>query len=252
MDVAPGHDLPIVKNITSTATSASIEFNNPLCLGTTTDGAVYTVGNDTEHYIVIKDSTNIEKKIVTGSAFSIDGNILNLELAEGSFERGDTIQLTANVKDIYGESVNEDIKYWYSGTKWSSPLEVSLVYPSGSKAYRTFIEFSNEIAIGYTDAADDNYYIDPTSSSEVKSEYIVVKDSGGNIKELDSANSFWLDPEYPKEIMIDLDNEDFETGDTITISTKIKDIYGEGIVEDVTYEYNYDPDTKKGEWTLVP
>ena len=199
----------------------------------------------------IKDSEGNNKDLSTGEDFSIDSNVLNIALAEGSFEKGDTIQLTTNVKDIYGESVNGDIVYWYSGTKWSSPLKVTLVYPSSSKTYRTFIEFSNEIAIGFTDAADYNYYIDPTSSPEIKAQYIVVKDSGGNVKALDSSNSFWLDPEYPKEIMIDLDTENFETGDTITITPEIKDIYGEGIIEDVTYEYSYDAVAEEGEWTLV-
>lgn len=251
MDVVPGHDLPLVKNITSTATGASIEFNNPLLLGTTTDGAVDLTDSSTEDYIIVKDSAGSIKSLVTGAAFAIDGNVLNIELADGSFETGDTIQLTANVRDIYGEAVNGDIIYWYSGTKWSSPLKVTLVYPS-SKPYRTFIEFSNEIAIGYTDAADDNYFIDPASPAEVKSQYIVVKDSGGSVKELDSSNSFWLDPEYPKEIMIDLDQGVFETGDTITITTEIKDIYGVGLIEDVTYSYIYDAAAEEGEWTLVP
>jgi cyanophycinase-like exopeptidase len=252
MDVVPGHDLPIVKEITNTETDASIEFNNPLRLGNTTSGSVYLIGEDTEDYLVIKDSEGNTKDIATGEAFSIESNVLKIALADGSFEKGDTIQLTTNVKDIYGESVNGDIVYWYSGTKWSSPLTVSLVYPSSSKRYRTFIEFSNEIAIGYTDAADYNYFIDPTSSPDVKSQYIVVKDSGDNVKALDNSNSFWLDPEYPKEIMIDLDTENFETGDTITITPEIKDIYGEGIIEDVTYEYSYDAVAEEGEWTLVP
>ena len=259
MDVVPGHDLPVVKNITSTITSASIEFNNPLCLGTTTDGEVDLSGSKADDYILIKDSKGAVKDIVTGAAFTISGNVLNIELAEGSFERGDTIQLTANVKDIYGESVNKDIQYWFSGTNWSSPLKVTLIYPSKKKYNRAFLEFSNEIAIGYTDAADDNYYIDPSSSSEVKSQYIEVRDHGGNKKELDSANSFWLDPEYPKEIMIDLATGKFQTGDTITITTEIKDIYGEGLAEEVTYVYyceedeEQDDDTdEEGYWTLVP
>ncbi|WP_175438442.1 cyanophycinase [Fusibacter sp. 3D3] len=248
MDVVLGHDLPTVKNITNTINGASIEFNNPLCLGTTTNGPVYLNGEEIEDYLVIEDSKGNKKEIVTGEAFSINGNVLNIELSDGTFEVGDTIQLTTHVKDIYGESVNGDIVYWYSGIKWSSPLEVKSVYLSSSKTYRSFIEFSNEIAIGFTDAADYNYLIDPTSSSEVKSQYIIVRDKNGNTKQLDSANAFWLDPEYPKEIMIDLDTEDFETGDTITISPKIKDIFGEGIVEDVTYRF----DAETGKWTLVP
>ncbi|HVI40526.1 MAG TPA: hypothetical protein VM577_07700, partial [Anaerovoracaceae bacterium] len=243
MDIAPGHDLPIVKEITNTATAASIEFNNPLCLGTTTNGSVYLIGKDTEDYIVIKDSADNEKDVAAGDAFAIDGNVLNIELAGGTFETGDTIQLTENVKDIYGESVNAEIAYWYSGTKWSSPLKVTKVY-TASKPYAIYLEFSNVIAIGYTDAADYNYFIDPTSSPEVKAQYIVVKDSGGNVKVLDSANSFWLDPDYPREIRIDLDQDVFETGDMITITTKIKDIYGEGLIKDVTYRY--DSATKEG------
>lgn len=253
MDVAPGNHLPLVKRITNTDTSADIEFNNPLKLGTTTDGAVDLSGSTAGagDYIVIEDSGKVEKDIVPGT-FAINGNVLHVELANSSFQTGDTLSLTEKVKDIYGESVNKDISFWYDGTKWSSPLKVEEVYPSSSKLFRTFIAFSNEIATGYTDAADDHYFIDPASSSEVKSQYIVVKDSEGNVKELDSANSFWLDPEYPKEIMIDLDQDDFETGDTVTITTKIKDIFGEGLVKDVTYRYFYDEVNEEGEWTLLP
>ena len=237
MDVAPGHDLPIVKNITNTETTASIEFNNPLCLGTTTGGSVYLIGEDTEDYIVIRDSEDNAKDIAAGDAFSIDGNVLNIALAGGTFETGDTIQLTENVKDVYGESVNPEIVYWYSGTKWSSPLKVTKVY-TASKPYAIYLEFSNEIPTGYTDAADYNYYIDPTSPPEVKAQYVAVTDSEGNVKALDNSNSFWLDPDYPREIRIDLDTENFEDGDMITITTKIKDIYGEGLIEDVTYRYD--------------
>ena len=237
MEVSPGEHLPVVKTITSTAGEANITFNNPLCLGTTTDGAVDLAGGSIADYVKVEDNAKNSKALAAGSSFNISGNILHIALASGNFEEGDIIQLTDEVKDIYGEAVNPEIKYWYSGTKWSSPLEVSLVYAS-SKHYRTFIEFSNEIAIGYTDAADDHFFIDPSSSSDIKSQYIEVKDSTGKVKALDSKQSFWLDPEYPKEIMIDLEDEDFESGDTITITTKIKDIYGEGIVKDVTYSYD--------------
>jgi cyanophycinase len=249
MDVVPGHDLPVIRNITNTATGASITFNNPLCLGTTTDGAVDLSGGNIGAYIVVKDSKGNAKELATGDAFSIDSNVLNIELASGSFEKGDTIQLTANVKDIYGESVNAKLIFWNSGTNWSVPLKVTRVYPS-SKPYRAFIEFSNEIASGYTDAADEKYFIDPTKSPEEKAKYIVVKDKEGKAKDLDSENSFWLDPEAPKEIMIDLDQGNFETGDTITITTEIKDIFGEGIIKNVTYEYIYNSVTNKNEWTL--
>ncbi|WP_419822947.1 S-layer homology domain-containing protein [Anoxybacterium hadale] len=250
LDVAPGHHLPVVKAITSTSGNASILFNNPLCLGTTTDGPVDLTGGSTAKYITVKDSAGNSKALSTGSSFAISGNVLHIALASGSFEAGDTIQLTDKVMDIYGEAVNSERVFWNSGTKWSVPLKISSVYPS-SKRYRTFIEFSNEIAIGYTDAADDNYFINPSSSSDFKSQYIVVKDSTGKVKKLDNANSFWLDPDYPREIMIDLDTDLFETGDTVTISTKIKDIYGEGLVKDATYRYYYDAEAEEGEWTLA-
>jgi hypothetical protein len=86
------------------------------------------------------------------------------------------------------------------------------------------------------------------SPPEVKAQYVVVTDSGGNAKALDNSNSFWLDPDYPREIRIDLDTENFEDGDMITITTKIKDIYGEGLIEDVTYRY----DAAAKEGVLVP
>ncbi len=245
MDVELGRHLPLVTHISNTVTSASIEFNNPLMINGVTDGSIYTVGLDTTAYIQIKGNDDTPKAISEDSSFEIvHGNVLKVELANDSFERGDTIQIMDTVKDIYGESVNEDIIFWYSGTKWLSPLKVTDVYKSGSKAYRVFLEFSNEIAIGYTDAADDNYFIDPKSSATEKAKYIVVKDSLGNVKALDNSNSFWLDPEYPKEIMIDLDTEVFVSGDTITIKTTIVDIFGEGIVEDLTYSFN------GSKWTL--
>lgn len=251
MDVAPGQHLPVVKTITNTAGEASITFNNPLRLGSTTDGPVDLAGGSITDYIKVENKEKSSKALAEGASFSISGNVLHIALAEGSFEEGDTIWLTDEVRDIFGEAVNPDIKYWYSGTKWSSPLEVSLVYAS-SKRYRTFIEFNNEIAIGYTDAADEHFFIDPASSSDTKSQYIEVKDSTGKVKELDKKKSFWLDPEYPKEIMIDLANESpFESGDTITITTKIKDIYGEGLVKTVTYRTSYDGNLKKWVWSVV-
>lgn len=246
MDVAPGQHLPVVKTITSTEGEANITFNNPLRLGTTTDGPIDLAGGSTADYVKVEDNAKSSKALAAGSSFTISGNVLHIALAAGSFEEGDIIQLTEKVTDIYGEAVNQDIKYWYNGTKWASLLQVKGVSSSSQKNNRVFIEFSNNITTNYTDAEDYNYFIDPASSADFKSQHVVVKDSEGNVKALDSANSFWVDSEYPKKIVIDLDNKQpFESGDTITITTKIKDIYGEGIVKEVTYSYD------GADWALV-
>ncbi len=237
LDIKKGNDLPIIKGIVNDATSATITLNNPVSVNGKTSGAV-DLGADISKYVSIKDKDGAVKEVVGNKIEFVSEKVLKVALKAGSFAEGDTIQLLETVKDVYGEALNSEIVFRFDGSKWSCPLKVTEVYNSSSKPYRLFIEFSNEIASGFTDSRDDKYFIDPTLSAEEKAKYIVVKNSSGKVKDLDSSNSFYLDPEYPKEIMIDLDSEDIETGDTITIKKPIKDIYGEGLVEDLTFKFD--------------